>query len=589
MSATPTPFRRGTFFVREVVERIKAALESAADPITAVLALCALAFICAMAALMPRGFDVTDDAFYIFWSREPSAYAYAATLFGYMLKPLFELTGQNIAAFRVAGVVIPCVLSALTWHIWQDRGAVGTRPRRLWMYVLAAALPLFYYAYWMPTPSYNWLVLVAGLLLLTSLGLLFQERHAWASAIAGLAGVVAFLAKPPTGVLFAFIYLAAVALSARTLRPFLTFTIWAGAWAAGFLIIFFALFAPLDTVQAQIQTFIEFFLVGGYVQSFDESRLFAFLTKFDGLLVELSLAAFCLSVLSHLKPDQRYLRKGAIVVLSLAALLGLGLVWREELGPWCGTFLTAFAFQLFCLLLLTSRKKPDLRLFAMLSLAALIPWAATAGTGRYFPMNATFYGGILAFIILKAARSTASSKAAYPVVSLSLLGLLAVVLSSAAAEPYRLAAPIWQQNVPLSVGPQLGTLYVDRRTYSFISTLQDKARLAGLVSGTPILDLTGSDPGVVLALGGKPPRIPWILGGYDFSLPLLEMVINGMTPEERRRAWLLWDEPPSTFPLDTLRHLGIDPSKNYQVVAALPHPYPWAGEHLSLYLLKPLD
>jgi hypothetical protein len=60
----------------------------------------AIAFIVRTIWLMDRGFDFTDESFYLAWARQPTAYDIAYGLFGYGLHPLFEIFNGSIAGFR---------------------------------------------------------------------------------------------------------------------------------------------------------------------------------------------------------------------------------------------------------------------------------------------------------------------------------------------------------------------------------------------------------------------------------------------------------------------------------------------------------
>src|SRR5829696_6144385 len=74
-----------------------------------------------------------------------------------------------------------------------------------------AALPAMYYGFWLPTPSYNLLVLAAALLLLPAIVLLADRERgpSLPAALAALAGLIAAMAKPPAAGAFAALYLAA--------------------------------------------------------------------------------------------------------------------------------------------------------------------------------------------------------------------------------------------------------------------------------------------------------------------------------------------------------------------------------------------
>src|SRR5579875_2542037 len=53
-----------------------------------------------------RGLDLTDETFYLIWTRDPNAYALLYQPFGYLLHPLFKLVGGDLQIYRLAGFAI---------------------------------------------------------------------------------------------------------------------------------------------------------------------------------------------------------------------------------------------------------------------------------------------------------------------------------------------------------------------------------------------------------------------------------------------------------------------------------------------------
>ena len=53
-----------------------------------------------------RGFDLTDEAYYLLSIEEPAAYRMTSTLFGYALHPLHGLLGGSVTALRIVGLAV---------------------------------------------------------------------------------------------------------------------------------------------------------------------------------------------------------------------------------------------------------------------------------------------------------------------------------------------------------------------------------------------------------------------------------------------------------------------------------------------------
>ena len=92
------------------------------------------------------------------------------------------------------------------------------------------------------------------------------------------------------------------------------------------------------------------------------------------------------------------------------------------------------------------------------------------------------------------------------------------LVASGMQHPYRQNAPILAQTTVTSLGPGLGSiLRLDPATATYITTLRNAARSAGLTDETQLIDITGRMPGGVYAIGAAAPGTPWLLSGYPGS------------------------------------------------------------------------
>ena len=79
-----------------------------------------------------RGLDLTDEIFYLIWTRDPNAYALVYQPFGYLLHPLFGLVGGNLQIYRLSGFAIASGAGALLgWSaaVGTVTGTLFTTPR----------------------------------------------------------------------------------------------------------------------------------------------------------------------------------------------------------------------------------------------------------------------------------------------------------------------------------------------------------------------------------------------------------------------------------------------------------------------------
>jgi hypothetical protein len=514
--------------------------------------------------LASRGIDLTDESFYILWARAPKSYGYAGTFFGHLLSPLFELVGQNIVRYRRAGLLILSLLGVLGWLSWSRREPV--RPLALaMMSVGVAALPLYYMApAWITTPSYDWLGVVAGLVLFASLGLLLRDEHRWRAAVlAAVAGMCAAISRPPAGAAFALIYVAGIAVAATSLRRCVVNLLIAATATISLALIIAIFVVDVEVIGRQITAFLELWS-GSYQPSVFAQQIELAKRMEDGPLLLLELVVFGAALVARLHGGVWYRHVATIGILVVIILtvcaggLSLSTNWRLNFLP------THAALAVNTTALLVGHG--SWRRHVMLALAALIPWVSFLGTGSYYPKLAPQLAGVSVVIILIALGEvldlTITAMAAFV-----LLTILGWTLSGVISAPYRLPTDLWSQSQRFDI-PQHGSVWVDPSTNAMFAQLSRAAAVNGFAPGQPVLDLTGQSPGLVMVLGGRPPVTPWLVGGYDWSDRLLRFVLAGMDLEERRKAWLLWGGP-RAFSETLLRELGFDLERNYRLVATV--------------------
>ena len=128
-----------------------------------------------------RGLDITDESLYLLGTSPEVNWLYP---FGWSTSWLFELTGNDLAAFRLSGFVVLELSSLLLAHsifTFSAKMLVKTRsPRSLEYFsfmLVGFFAPMFYYGGYLRTPSYNWANLVLINLSISLLLLLFIEMR----------------------------------------------------------------------------------------------------------------------------------------------------------------------------------------------------------------------------------------------------------------------------------------------------------------------------------------------------------------------------------------------------------------------------
>ncbi|HEX8663606.1 MAG TPA: hypothetical protein VF744_06210 [Beijerinckiaceae bacterium] len=554
--------------------------------LAAATVLAAAAVLAAALAFAGRGFDLTDEAYYVLSMQEPAAYRMTSTLFGYALRPVYLLLGGSIAGLRIFGALAIAALGAAAMALvlssrrrsgtsspaQRRRGTMrsmveGACPARGVTALVAAgaALPAMFYGFWLPTPSYNWLALAAGLLLLPAILLLAGRDRgpALPAGLAALAGLIAALAKPPTAVAYAALFLAAAILLVREPRRIAAVLALAFAFTAAGLAAL-ALLLPLETVWAQTKGYMEMHGAAPPAGRGPIGDLLAFLIHPRGWPFITAAVAASLAAPSG---SEALTRRAAAALAFAAVAAGTVLALTFPIFPSLGPGMAAVAFGAIALALLGGA---DRRLCLALALAGLLPLGAALGTTNDTVSQTSLHAGLFGLVALTAAASARRAWIA-PFTALALVLLTGIAVWKGAAKPYRLAAPLWRQTETVEIGAY-GSLRLDPHTAAFVRALREDASQKGFCAGDPVIDLTGELPGVAVALGGRTPGLQWLFGGYPFSETLAAWVLAGVDEGTKRRAWLVVGEGRIAFSGVFVRSLGFAVPEVYDLVFDGAHP-----------------
>ncbi|MFQ3567935.1 MAG: hypothetical protein SNJ59_13165, partial [Aggregatilineales bacterium] len=154
----------------------------------------------------PRGFDLTDEAFYLLSYRSPEDVEATFSMFGFLGAPAYRLVGGDIALLRGLGIAGLLLASACAAWVTLRRLAAPTSITD-WLSALLppiAAGALFYES-WLLTPGYNWMALV-GLQGFWAGALLWMQRDdrrlsAAGSLLIGAAAAFIWWTKPTSAAL----------------------------------------------------------------------------------------------------------------------------------------------------------------------------------------------------------------------------------------------------------------------------------------------------------------------------------------------------------------------------------------------------
>ena len=458
-----------------------------------------------------RGLDLTDEIFYLVWTRNPDAYALIYQPFGYLLHPLFAVVGGDLQLFRLSGFAIAAASGA-------SLGAALSPPRgdRLSFSIEGAVAALTIFFPWIITPSYNSAANIGALLIITGL------LHGWAqrpipAALAGGAGLcIAAFSKPP---LFA-IAVAITLLAAVTARrvPARRAFIAALMLGAGLVSLFLSPVAAAHLVRRMAYT--------QHLLSLPNTPL--------GLPAKILRDALAVPPL--------------LIGGSAAAALGF-VFWRFRWASWLGYAAVATSlcytatiaqdavdgeipeFIGYAVVLVATGYAVVLRGRWPLAPAALLlllgaPMAVALGTfnNQWSQLNFSMCFPFLALFVLASADRVRWRRVVFH--ALAIAGPAAVLLV-AAFDPYSLPAPIFAQQIAVEHPVTHSRILVDPETAGFVRGA------AGRGMGKLVVDLSGTGPGVAAVLGARAPILSW-LNPATPSWP--DVVWSRLDPRERAQA-----------------------------------------------------
>lgn len=470
-----------------------------------------------------RGLDLTDEIFYLIWTRNPNAYALVYQPFGYLLHPLFQLVGGNLQAYRLSGFAIAAASGALLgWSLADARSS-----RTLFaLYGALAALTIFFP--WIITPSYNSAANVGAMLVIAGLLNLMSERSSRriAGALAAGAGLcIAAFSKPP---LFAVAVAAMIVLALWRRRRREAIHLLAALTLAGVAISLFLMPPALIALLRRIVS-------SQHILALPNTPLGlpAKIAR-DWGLVPLTLTGAAIAAgLGFALRRSRWsgCASYAAILLSLAYIANVASEAVDGgLPDFIGLALVTMAAGYAGLL----QRQAGVRL-AVIAMLIAAPLAVALGTfnNQWFQLNFSMTFPFLALFMLAAADPLRWRRFAAWI--WCLLGPVALMLL-AAFYPYSLPDSIFEQQIAIQPPLATGRILVDAETAAFVRSTHGRA------AGALLIDLSGTGPGVGAILGAHVPVLPWLNPATE-TWP--DVVWSRLSPQQRASAWFVGPVWPS--------------------------------------------
>jgi hypothetical protein len=571
-----------------------------------------------------RGFDITDEGYYLLSSQFPGEVKLFVTEAHDYASILYRLSFQNVVVLRLAGLSLNLVAAAvfcLGFQRLTDRFKVGWGQTILFRFAEVSLIPLGMmacYVWFLPTPFYNSLNAIAltagsGLFFLALAGLETLNRKCFTVRLAlfaaGLCIGVSFFVKFPTGVsLFALLGLALAVWPRQELKTRLRALGFVVLGLTVWLLFHFIVIQSPATWWRAFRNGLEVMAtlgaghdVGTLNRYFHEFRYLAKIAilHFWKLHVALALGFTILFALQKALRNKTWLP--SILILSIFACA----VWQSyRRGFYLGGMsylLNINGFYLSWLMLMSTaviaaviycqRVKyylvhPEFwGLGLFVTIMFFLPFVGAVGTGNNIFVGTLWYMApwVALLLILLGALSGLLRNRWILAVGAPIISIFACaqIVSGCLYGPYRLNTDLWGQTQATEIGYPPTILKLDPKTSEFFNRIRLMAQEHGFKPGNDVLgflDLAG----VVFALGGRSPGFPLYTGGYKGSRAFDEKALSLVPPERLKRAFILETSGSAEWMPD-LAKFGINFPGDYILCGELTIPYPWTKETVRFW------
>jgi hypothetical protein len=502
-------------------------------------------------AMLGRGIDLTDEGAYLNAIARPDLYPYSLSQFGLLLHSLLIVSNYNVVLLRALNYValLGCTAILVARVVaLTDLSETLTKFERVAIGAAFTISALLFYCIWLPTPNYNSLNLIGGLIV--------------AVAAVGAPGVKQ-PSIPVASMVLAGIGLALCALSKPTTGAVLGLLLWLSPWNSLRQKLWFVLGA--GAISALLCSALLLTWRGSPTAIMDNYRTGVLLA--DGLLAGRS--AFDIYFWRPLPfpPEFRYIAivSGIVVVmyvtsmranaearprpmlqaLALAGIFG-ACVWVQFRTDWWNrpanwtSIVSALVLAACCAI--DRRPRIDKHLAKLVILFLLLPFAIGFGSNtgllRASSQAATIWAVGSILVVAALAQGAFLKTAVMPLAVINVTAT-AVVLVWAEYFPQRQVAPLWEQNTWMSAHGREHALRVDAASAAYFAELTTAANGAGFTTGTPVIDLTGTGAVSAYVMGGDAIGSPYFSGGWPGSQWMVEETLRGISREQLSRAWIL--------------------------------------------------
>lgn len=551
-----------------------------------------------------KGFDITDQSYYILNAQYPNEVFSVLTHEGYYTGLLYYVSGYDLSYFRIYGILLLILMSVwfsieiYKYIIKKFEYSINTWDKFLFIVSIPMA-SLFSYKSWLLTPSYNWLALVSVILFFISLFRIVRNKELNYSKyisidyfLLSFSFTLAFMAKPTTTIVLIIISILFIiyefkninlkkALPSVIITTSIIVSMHILILDGGFISYYYRVIESLERAA----------LMGGghsldniYVSVLDQIKDFFFERfyfhkinnyYFYGVSFMLIIIFIMRNRINSLN-IYKVLMPAVFVVYSY--FIFIETMYNQPKWMWFGIIelLLLNLLLVFISIFFIDEKidflKKILKITLVMIILVLGSFAYSFGTGSHivYAMSSSIVFLMAASLVLNLIFDQKLNIRIFN----SLTGLIIAIflyftIVYTYEHPYRLITGIEGQNQSVEL---LGGLKVDKKTKKYINELHsmsNKYRVKG--ETISLIDMTGGSPGANVILNARFFSASWILGAYKGSDKLASRILKHHENTKRlKTAWILTaPNGRRKIDLNILNKIGLNFPKEYKKIGSI--------------------
>ena len=539
-----------------------------------------LALIAYFVWTLDRGFEISDESYYVLLAIYPSAVKLYISAQHWLTFALWSITG-TLFGFRAIGLGILLFTAAIlahgVIHAYTLTSLTGTFHRREKAIIFACTLTgaLLYGATINFSPCYNLLASSAsytavGLVLLT-IGRTSNRRLNALYFLAGCAIGIVLLNKASAGIAILSLIIALIAFLGGAIRRRVSGIVQIIFGMIAFVVLIsyshFTTSNVLEELTFGMSVFKSVQVESTNVRLLRYWHEFFAQIRWSGVMFVIPIAYLS----THTKSRNFSLCTG-VALLCVVLLRYFYLPDVFTASRWLSASASLSTILALSLISTVPIWTKDIKAVALTIGLSILPYCVAFGTGNgihtQIVASLASWGTVIAILAI-ATNSKGHHNSIAMIICAAFVYVIAYQVVDSGSRPYNLNSPIWEQNIPTKIG-LIGTVKIDKATHEFVSTLTDAAQNSNIANNRPFLGFYNL-PGVALVIQGIPVFSPWLTNAKQS-----EVMLSRVTPDILRTA---------VIGINGSRQLPIQFSSfpaGYKKCGEATYPY--ANQHIQLWV-----